>query len=224
MDKAPNGIWSSFPVLWAMFAWMFSLISSCVCSFVVRNVSFVGGDKKEVRLEGAEALLLRSQGIGFWGWQSSEGTCFTYTISGKSPSFDTPFHAASALTATTIFLGGVILVCLLLGTVFPVVPKHYAYLGYGSLFMSVLSFSTLAIMGSNACAPGFFQYALETDRPLLTELTSASCGVGAGSIYAILAGVFWIPCGPGVSPNTLGQQQSRTWRLPWRSPQGRPCR
>lgn len=192
MDKAPNGIWSSFPVVWAIFAWMFSLVSSCVCTFVIRTVSFTAGGKSKARTEGADAELLRRQGIGFWGWESSDGTCFAYTIAGNAPSFDTPFQAASALTATSIFVGGVILVCLLLGTVFPVIPKHYAYLGYGSLFMSILSFSTLAIIGSNVCSPGFFQYAFETDGPLLTELTSSSCGIGAGSTYAILAGIFWI--------------------------------
>ena len=198
MDKAPNGIWSSFPALWASIAWFFSILSSCLCAFVVRNVSLNDGvddeqfDNGGGNNNGNESILLLNQGIGFWGWSSSEGTCYSYTINNTKASFDSSFKAASAFTTITDALGGFIVVCLLLGTVFPVIPKHYEYLGYASFLMAVFDFSTLAILGSNVCAPGFFQYSLDDDRPLLDDITTTSCGLGLGSIMAIMAGLFWI--------------------------------
>ena len=78
MDKAPNGIWSSFPALLAVVAWMFSLSSSCVCSFVYRTVTLVekieggsGGESGTTNLGGSDlpVELLKNQGIGFWGWK-----------------------------------------------------------------------------------------------------------------------------------------------------------
>lgn len=207
MDKAPNGIWSSFPALLAVMAWMFSLSSTCVCSFVNRTVTLVEdmkeGDSENTSIEGLNVQLLKNQGIGYWAWQS-EGTCYSYTINGRSPSMDTAFQATSTLSTLTVLFGGIIVVCLMLGTVFPVVPKHYQYLGYASCIMSILSFSTLAITGSNVCAPGFFQYSLDEDMPLLKNITKSSCGVGLGSTFSILAGVVWILVGVICIKSPLG--------------------
>lgn len=207
MDKAPNGIWSSFPALLALMAWMFSLSSTCVCSFVNRTVTLVEdvaeGDSGTASIEGLDAKFLQSQGIGFWAWQS-DGTCYAYTINGRSPSMDTTFQAASTLSTLTVLFGGIIVVCLMLGTVFPVVPKHYQSLGCASCIISILSLSTLAITGSNVCAPGFFQYSLNKDMTMLKNITKSSCGVGLGSTFSILAGFVWILVGVICIKSPLG--------------------
>jgi hypothetical protein len=194
MDKAPNGIWSSCPASVAFIAWILSLTSSCLCTFIIRKVTFQGQDGD--RLDGSAGLLLRNQGIGFWGWEGDEGTCFSYDISGNSPSFDAAFNTASAFTTITDALGGLVMVCLMLGTVFPIVPKSYEYLGYASLLMSAFDGTTLAIMGSNVCSPGFFQYGLDIEQgqetPVLEEISKTSCGLGLGSVLAVIACILWL--------------------------------
>mmetsp|Transcript_29293 Transcript_29293/g.48417 ORF Transcript_29293/g.48417 Transcript_29293/m.48417 type:complete len:431 (-) Transcript_29293:94-1386(-) len=200
MDKAPNGIWASCPASVAFIAWILSLSASCLCTFIIRTVTFNTGATEQDRLDGSAGLLLRNQGIGFWGWEGDEGSCFSYEISGNAPSFDAAFYAASAFTTLTDALGGLVMVCLLLGTVFPVPPKSYEYLGYASLLMAVFDGSTLAILGSSVCSPGFFQYGLDTtenQQPsgvVLEEITTASCGLGLGSILAVIACILWVVC------------------------------
>ena len=191
---------------------MLSLASSCVCSFVNRTVTLVetgdgnpiGDSANTVSLEGSEADLLRNQGIGFWGWTSSEGTCYAYTINGQSPSMDSAFQVSSIFSTLIVLFGGIVVVCLMLGIVFPVGPKHYKILGFTSCLLSILAFSTLAITGSSACAPGFFQYSLAEDMPLLKDITTSSCGVGLGSTFSIVAGFVWILVGVICIKSPLG--------------------
>lgn len=186
MDKAPNGIWALFPAAWSFLAWILSITSSCVCAYVSRIVSYSGIDPPA----GTLSLLLNDQGIGFWGW-SSDGTCYSYEISGMWPTFDGSFKAAGAFTTLTDILGGFVMICLLLGTNFPIAPKKYEILGYASLLVAVLNACSLIILGSSVCAPDFFQYVPQYNRIDISKLDT-SCTLGSGATMAVFAVIFWV--------------------------------
>mmetsp|Transcript_15293 Transcript_15293/g.23455 ORF Transcript_15293/g.23455 Transcript_15293/m.23455 type:complete len:389 (-) Transcript_15293:1724-2890(-) len=186
MDKAPNGIWASFPAAWSFLAWVLSITSSCVCTYVARIVSYSG-----TKPQGSLSVLFQDQGIGFWGW-SSDGTCYSYEINGVSPSFDGSFKAAGAFTTLTDIIGGAVMICLMLGTNFPVKPKQYEILGYASLLVAVLNGCSLIILGSSVCAPDFFRYAITKFNSIDLSKLETSCTLGSGSTMAVFAVVFWV--------------------------------
>ena len=136
------------------------------------------------------SMLLNNHGIGFWGW-GFDGNCYSYEIAGAKPTFDTAFKASNALVTVTAALGGFCMVCVFLGTCFPISPRNYRLLGYALFLNGIFEFSTLAILGSSACAPGFFSYATGSVVDL-AAISTASCGVGTGSKLAISAGIFSI--------------------------------
>jgi hypothetical protein len=190
MDKAPNGIWSSFPAFLAILAWILSISSSCVCTFVSRNVQKISSSLSSDEWNSIQ--VLQTRGVGFWGWQTKEGICYSYQINEMIPTTDMAFKMAAALPFLNSFLGGILTICLLLGTIFPIVPKSYLFIGLGSLFLFATNFATLVILRSNICSPDFFQFALRKSTPFLESISTSSCGIGFGSTLAILSGVLWI--------------------------------
>merc|ERR1712232_1288315 len=110
----------------------------------------------------------------------SDGTCYSYEINGQSASFDGSFQASGAFTTLTDIVGGAVMVCLMLGTNFPVSPKKYEILGYASLVVAVLNACCLVILGSSVCAPGFFQYAVPKSSNIdLSKGLETSCTLGS---------------------------------------------
>eukprot|EP00542_Grammatophora_oceanica_P019938 CAMPEP_0194050636 /NCGR_PEP_ID=MMETSP0009_2-20130614/36313_1 /TAXON_ID=210454 /ORGANISM="Grammatophora oceanica, Strain CCMP 410" /LENGTH=406 /DNA_ID=CAMNT_0038697367 /DNA_START=24 /DNA_END=1244 /DNA_ORIENTATION=+ len=187
LEKVPNGIWSLLPVVWAFLAWLLSVSSSMMCSFATRNVR-VAANAPDV--EGAAVLLFQDHGVGFWGWEATDGTCYSYEINGKNPTFDTAYTVANSLTTLTDLLGGMCLVALFLGTCFPLAPLWYRLLGTSLVLVMIFDLSTLAILSSSVCQPDFFKYA--TSEEITRYVSKASCGLGTGTGLAIAAAMFWL--------------------------------
>ena len=190
MDKAPNGAFAIFPAILAFFAWVLSIASTCVCTFITRRVSLRGIDQSN--LDPAGVLLLEDHGIGFWGWQN-DGECYDYEVNGRSPSFDGQYLTASVFSTLTDLVGGSLVVFLLLGNCFACLPNRYEYVGYGLLLVSVLDGATLIVLGSSVCSNRFFDYA--TPGISVSQFATTSCGMGTGSILAIVSAIFWLLTG-----------------------------
>jgi hypothetical protein len=159
LGKTPNGLWSFFPAILAFIGWGFSITSGMACNFVSRHPELI--DPSDGDLLEIGAIIFSSHGIGFWGW-GHRGTCYSYEISGAPPSFDSAFRVSNGLTTLTVLLGGICMVCSWLGTCFPIFPRIYWYLGVTFILNGVFGFSTLAVLGSTACGPGFFSYTTGT--------------------------------------------------------------
>eukprot|EP00541_Cyclophora_tenuis_P008354 CAMPEP_0116579180 /NCGR_PEP_ID=MMETSP0397-20121206/22114_1 /TAXON_ID=216820 /ORGANISM="Cyclophora tenuis, Strain ECT3854" /LENGTH=411 /DNA_ID=CAMNT_0004108643 /DNA_START=204 /DNA_END=1439 /DNA_ORIENTATION=- len=187
MNKMTNGKWAPFPAVWAFLAWTLTIASTCVCSFVTRKVSLRGISEDDLDNQGV--LLFESHGIGFWGWEY-EGKCYNFEVEGRHPSFDGMYKAASAFTTTTDVVGGLLLICFVLGTCFPIQPNRYEIMGYVTLLVAVLDGATLIILGSSVCSNRFFDYA--TPDISLSEFASTSCGMASGSVLALLSSIIWL--------------------------------
>ena len=183
----PNGSWAPFPAVWSFIAWTLTIASTCTCSFVSRRVSLRGVSKQDLDREGV--LLYESHGIGFWGWEN-EGSCYSFEIEGRSPSFDGQYTAASAFTTITDIVGGALVVCLMLGTCFPVQPNRYLIIGYVMLVIAVMDGATLIMLGSSVCSNKFFDYA--TPNVSLSQFANTSCGMATGSVLALLSSILWL--------------------------------
>ena len=133
------------------------------------------------------SIVFTKHGVGFWGWGHG-GTCYSYDISGATPSFDAAFLVSNGLSTVTVLLGGICMVCSWLGTCFPIFPRMYWYLGATFVLNGMLGMCTLAMLGSSACGPGFFSYATGTID--LETISTCSCGLGMGSVLA-LTGTFF---------------------------------
>ena len=154
------------------------------CNFVARTVQLNPGVTEDILDIGT--IIFRDHGIGFWGW-GRDGTCYSYDIAGNRPTFDSAYIVANGLTTVTDLIGGICMVFALLGTCFPIVPRTYWLLGSVFALNGFLECSTLAVLGSSACAPGFFNYA--TGDMDLALLSTASCSLGSGSLLALTAGL-----------------------------------
>ena len=172
------------PPIWALLAWALSLSSGMECNFVARTVQLNPGVSEDILAIGT--IIFRDHGIGFWGWGHDE-TCYSYDIAGNRPTFDSAYTVANGLTTVTDLIGGICLVFALLGTCFPIFPRSYWLLGSVFALNGFLECSTLAVLGSSACAPGFFNYA--TGDMDLAQLSTASCSLGSGSLLALSAGL-----------------------------------
>lgn len=182
----PNGDAVLVPILFSTMAWIMAVCAASVCTFLQRHASYDGSLPDY--LKDYENLFLDDHGVGLWGWELN-GNCYSYTIDGKSPNFDSKYNSAKAFTGVTAFVGGLGMICLWMSLCFPMPQQQIRMIGGSFFFACFFEGLTLVILNSSICNIDFFSYMADISKELSN--VSVSCSPGKGANLAISSVVFW---------------------------------
>ena len=125
----PNGSKVWIVIAFSSLAWIFSVAATGTCTFMKRAVeySLKEGDVKN-------PLFHDSPGVGFF----SADQCYSYTIGGKEPNFDSVYGAARAFTGVADFFGGIAIIGAWFTACFPADKAKFRVLAVLLLVVSLV--------------------------------------------------------------------------------------
>ena len=115
-----------------------------------------------------------------------------------TPTFDTKFNSARALSITGIVLGGAAWFTLMLAACCPLDQRSIKGLSCYFFLATLFQGLSLLIFRSNVCSAGFFSVYFvnpnDPNPPDGSAIESVKCGLSLGSKLAISATVLWFCC------------------------------
>lgn len=189
----PNGSKVWIVIAFSSLAWIFSVAATGTCTFMKRAVeySLKEGDVKN-------PLFHDSPGVGFWGWELAD-QCYSYTIGGKEPNFDSVYGAARAFTGVADFFGGIAIIGAWFTACFPADKAKFRVLAVLLLVVSFFEMLSLILFASTLCQDAsFFSYGLSEDEAIPSTKdgrVTSSCSMGPGSALAATSACFYFLAG-----------------------------
>ncbi|KAG7344629.1 hypothetical protein IV203_019040 [Nitzschia inconspicua] len=193
-------------------AFICAVYSYAYCDFATRYIELTEGTDPNTVCETSgfstdlqpvcEALI-QTHGVGFEGfWVTvpvDQQVCFPYTqptpIGIVTPTFDTKFNSARALSITGIVLGGAAWFTLMLASCCPLDQARMKGLSCYFFLATLFQGLSLLLFRSNVCDVGFFSaYFSSSTVDQVDFIESVSCGLSTGSRLAISATVLWFVC------------------------------